>query len=232
MVRLFSSLLMLTLAAAPAVAEEGREAARREKKEADGTVREINRGVYLRASVGSTGYLGARSSLLRFGTTLDLSVGGDFIDKPGLSASAEFTFSQAIHNGVPYDQQDPALGPNRLIQGDIHTLAPMVGIEVSGYPVRRFGIGGRIGGGVMFVPLLMNRQYYDLEVVGTSGSSGAWRGQRPAVHQGPKPVIYAGPTIEYYTKLSHFSLGLDADFIVPIGLDFGMKITGYFKYTF
>ena len=27
-------------------------------------------------------------------------------------------------------------------------------------------------------------------------------------------------------------LGLDADFIVPIGLDFGMKITGYFKYTF
>ena len=31
------------------------------------------------------------------------------------------------------------------------------------------------------------------------------------VHQSPHPVFFGGPTVEYYTKLSHFSVGLDAD---------------------
>jgi hypothetical protein len=228
------------LSSAPAFAQDDEEEAEspsrvKVRSSKEGIVREINRGFYVRASAGSTIYLMNRAKILRPGTTLDLVVGGDFIDKEKASAAFEFTFGQAIHNGQAFDQQgDLGYGPSQLIQGDIHTFSLLVGVEGSAYPVRRLGIGGHIGGGVMFVPLLMNRQYYDEEVVGLSQGDGAWGGPQnaPTVHNGVKPVIYVGPTIEYYTKLSHLSFGLDADVVFPIGLDLGLKITGFLKYSF
>jgi hypothetical protein len=223
-------------------AEEDAEDDKKKSRSADSAevVREIERGPYVRANVGSTAYIGSRRQILRAGTTLDIAVGGDVVDKEKLSVSVEGTLSQALHNAaLTYDNQGILLGqgqigPQQLIQGDIHTFGLLLGVEASAYPVRRLGIGGHLGGGVTFVPLLMNRDYYATDVVGAAQGDGAWGGpqNQPAVHQGPKPTIYVGPTIEYYTKLSHFSIGLDVDFIYTIGLDLGLKPTGYFKYTF
>lgn len=206
----------------------------------DVVVREIQRGPYIRTNVGTTAYIGSRRQILRAGTTLDISFGGDVVDKDKLSVSVEGTFSQALHNAaLTYDQQGVLLGQgqigtNQLIEGDIRTFGALLGVEASAYPVRRFGVGGHLGGGVTFIPLLMNRQFYDQDVVGLSQGDGAWGGpqNRPKVHSGPKPTIYVGPTFEYYTKLSHFSIGADIDFVYTIGLDMGLKATGYFKYTF
>jgi hypothetical protein len=212
--------------------KKSRKPARELKQE---VVREIVRGTYLKATAGSTIYFLNRSGIVRPGTTLELTVGHEFLDRDRLSVAAEFTFYQAIHNGLDWrDQGAAGLGPNQLIQGDIHTFAGLLGVEVSGYPVRRFGIGARLGGGIAGVPLILEPFAYDTEVVGTSQGAGAWGGPafRPAVHQGPKAMIYVGPTFEYYTKLSHFSIGLDVNAIYIIGLDLGVSVTGYLKYTF
>ena len=198
-------------------------------------VREIERGWFLKSNVGSTIYLGARRQVLRPGTTLAVTFGADLLDKPTTSAGFEVILQQAMHNGLSYDVQPQVVDPSAFTQGDMYTFSAVLAGEFSFYPVRRFGIGARLGGGVMLTPLLLERTAYDEQVVGTGGSnSGAWGGPqfRPAVHDSPHPVILVGPTFEYYTKLSHFSIGVDADFIYAIGVDFGTSITGYLKYTF
>ena len=45
-------------------------------------------------------------------------------------------------------------------------------------------------------------------------------------------MVLGGPTFEYYTKLSHFSVGLDADVFYAFTFDLGASVTGYLKYTF
>lgn len=192
-------------------------------------VREIERGIYLKTNIGTTVYLGSRAQLLRAGTTLNFTVGMDVIDKPKASLAWEVTLYQSIHNSsfATYDQAPQIVGndPSRLLQGDVHVFGALAGIEGSGYPVRRLGIGGRVGGGVAFAPLLINRDYY-AEVLSS------WGTPAPDVHESALPAIYAGPTFEYYTKLSHFSLGLDVEFLYIIGLDFGLTASAYLKYTF
>jgi hypothetical protein len=41
-----------------------------------------------------------------------------------------------------------------------------------------------------------------------------------------------GPTIEYYTKLSHFSIGVDVDVYYVINFDLAVAPAGFLKYTF
>ena len=52
------------------------------------------------------------------------------------------------------------------------------------------------------------------------------------VHDQPHPVVLGGPTLEYYTKLSHFSAGIDTDIFYAVGFDLGVSATGTLKYTF
>lgn len=189
-------------------------------------VREVVRGLYVKSNIGMNMFFGQRAGILEPGTALSLSLGMDFLDKEKSSAAFEVFFHQSLNNGRRWDQQDPASGPNVLIQGDIHTYTGGLALEYSFYPGRRIGLGARVGGGVGFAPLLMNKEYYQSEVVP------AWGGQVPGVHQGVLPYILVGPTVEYYTKLSHFSFGLDASFVMYIGLDLGADITGFLKYTF
>jgi hypothetical protein len=216
---------------------EERETARKTKKRdfESEVVREIVRGTYVKANAGTTMYLLARRGILRAGTTLNLAIGRDFLDKPTYSVAGELMLYQGLHNGMPYQEQAArGFGANQLIEGDVHTFAVMLGAEASAYPVRRLGIGGRLGAGVMFIPVLMDRSAYDEEVVGLGPGEGEWGGpdNAPRVHQGAKPIFYVGPTIEYYTKLSHFSFGADIDLIYALDLDLGLAITGYLKYTF
>lgn len=213
---------LLAFAAAPGVAFA-------KDKAEEGVAREIVRGPFAQTNIGTTIYIGARGPILRPGTTVDLSVGGDVVDKPGMSASVQFTVTQAVHvANVNYETQGSlGFGPQQLIQGNTYTIGGLLVGEVSGYPVRRLGIGGRVGAGVMAAPWLMDRESRDTFVIDE-----AWGLQNSTAHRGVLPTIVAGPTLEYYTKLSHFSMGVDADFIYAIGLDFGVKASGYFKYTF
>jgi len=200
---------------------------------ASGPVKEITRGTYAKANIGAALYLLDFAGFVNAGTSMGLAVGRDFVDKERLSMAGELMFFQGIHNGCYYESQINGECPNKpgaqgpLLQGDLRTYT-LAGVwEVSGYPGRRVGIGFRAGGGIMFSPLLMDEEFYNEDVV-----QDAWGGANPGYHSTPHPVVMGGPTLEYYTKLSHFSIGLDVDAFYAIGFDLGASTTGYLKYTF
>lgn len=198
---------------------KSRKAARAQLE--DEVIREIVRGWYLKAGAGGGAYLGApMGGILSSVITTPLTFGQDFVDKERYSMAWEVTISQAVYNGASYFSQ------NR-IQGDTRMFSFLASYEYSGYPVRRLGIGVRVGGGVMLAPLLMPRDAYERDVV-----QDTWGGALPPAHERPHPMAFVGPTIEYYTKLSHFSIGADID--VAYQLDFGVNLSGvgFFKYTF
>jgi hypothetical protein len=189
-------------------------------------VREVERGMYLKANLGSNSYIGTYSGLIRPVIAVNLGIGSDFVDNENMSLAWEFQFAQALHNGPKLDEL-PGLTGGPLVQGDIHTLSGIVTLEASFYPSSRLGIGLRAGGGMMFVPVLVEASAYETEIV-----AGAWGGTAPALHDGPMPMVAGGPTLEYYTKLSHFSVGVDVDVYYVIGFDIALAPTGYLKYTF
>jgi hypothetical protein len=201
------------------------------KPQKDEIIREIERGLYAKANLGVAAYfLNHGGGILSSGTQLNLSIGSDFIDRERSSMAWEVGLAQGIHNGAPWEItadliNSGALPPAAAIQGDTRTYAVTGAVEYSVYPSRRFGIGARAGGGLMFMPILLGREFYNTEVVEEFGFV-------PSAHQGVHPLVLAGPTMEYYTKLSHLSLGADVDAMYVLGFDLGVMATGYLKYTF
>jgi hypothetical protein len=215
------------------------------KEEDDGkpakeeVVREIERGLYGKASIGSATYLlnyGSKAgigSILKSGTSLGMAFGSDFVDQERKSMAWEVAFMQGIHNGMNWEQNaalvsSGQLAPTSAVQGDTRSYGALAGIEYSAYPSRRLGIGIRAGGGVFLTPLLMDRAAFDQQVA----EWGAGAPTVTSVHRTPHPLGYGGPTFEYYTKLSHFSIGADVDVMYVVGFDLGINGTGYMKYSF
>lgn len=192
-------------------------------------VREITKGTYAKAHVGGAVYLGPRGNFIFPGTATGLSVGSDFVNQERLSMAWEVQFSQGIHNGEYYENQVDfgCYEQNICTQGDMRTYTFAALYEVSTYPARRFGVGGRAGVGMMLTPLLIEEGYY-LENV----QSLLFADPSQDIHLTPHPVVMVGPTFEYYTKLAHFSAGLDVDAFYALNFDFGVAITGTLKYTF
>lgn len=226
--------------------DSGEDTKKKKKKAAvvgsDEIVREIERGWFVKANAGMATYLlryGAQAdgagSLIRAGSVVAAAVGNDFVDEPGRSMSWDVQFYQGVHNGMPFERQAQlvnagVMNANDHVQGDVRTFALLASYEFSGYvgASRRVGIGVRAGGGMMLVPLLMNEQYYQQDVVRDS-----WRGVSPSIHSSPHFPLFLGPTLEYYTKLSHFSLGIDVDGTFVVGMnDLSVNATGFMKYTF
>ena len=195
----------------------------------DRDVREITKGTYAKANVGGAIYVGPRSQYISPGSQMGLSVGSDFVNQERVSMAWEIQFSQGIHNGTNYEiQADEGCAAQGICtQGDLRTYLFGAMFEVSTYPARRFGIGGRVGAGMMLTPLLMDETYYNENVVPVLGIDPS-----TDIHQNPHPVVIAGPTFEYYTKLAHFSAGLDVDAFYALSFDIGVSITGSLKYTF
>ncbi len=192
----------------------------------DEVVREINRGFYLKTGLGATAWILAYGSVLRPGTVLSMGVGSDFVDQEDTSMAWEVNFAQGVHNGLNYEQQAAAGIPaTSLIQGDTRTFALEATYEYSRYLTRRIGVGARVGGGVMLTPLLMDPDAFQNEVIPT------WNAQ-PTVHNNPHPYGTGGATFEYYTKLTHFSIGVDIMATYAVGFDLGAGGQGYLKYTF
>jgi len=194
------------------------------------TVREIVRGTYAKANVGAGFYLGQFAGTVSPGTSVGMSFGGEFIDQKTISMAWEVAFFQGINNGAHYEDQ-AANGCAQLgtcIQGDLRTYSFLGMGEASWYPTRRIGIGLRAGVGILISPLLIDEKYYNEAVVQDAWGLSA----PPSYHEGAHPVVVGGPTFEYYTKLSHFSVGLDTDIFMAMGFDLGASATGYMKYTF
>jgi len=199
----------------------------------EGTVREIQRGFFGKANVGGMGYVGLFGTTQSPGMMVNLSLGQDFVDQEKASMSWEIQLSQGVNDGVDYITQGStgcsALGgPVPCTEGDIRTYTVEAFYEYSYYPGRRFGIGIRAGGGVLYSPLLMFPDAYNTEVLGEFGLESA----PPNWHGSPHGIVRAGPTFEYYTKLAHFSIGADTDFFYGLGWGMGWDASGYFKYTF
>jgi hypothetical protein len=189
--------------------------------------REVVRGYFLKSNIGGSRYFMSYAPLMRSVMNLSLSVGSDFVDNERTSMSWEVMFRQGLFNGPKFDQLSTPEVVGR-IQGDVHTFEGVAFFEFSGYVNRRLGIGIKAGGGVMMLPLLMEESAYQEFVV-----DGMWGGNPAAVHASPLPLVGGGPTIEYYTKLSHFSVGVEADVDFVIGLnDLVIHPSGFLKYTF
>lgn len=208
-------------------ADKGRKSKKSSSKKQQ-AVREIVRGVYAKANAGVAAYvLPPFSAAVSSGTLVSLSIGQDFVDNERSSMAWEIGLVQGLHNGADfYTQGQAGCGVNApCTEGDLRTYALTVNYEYSAYVTRRVGIGARIGGGVMYSPLLMNPEFYATDVLPVFGGD-------PGLHNSPKPIVFAGPTIEYYTKLSHFSLGLDVDVSYGIGWSLAVNASGALKYTF
>ena len=191
------------------------------------TVREVERGWYAKSNIGGAFYFGGAGSNIKPGTILSMVGGQDVIDRENVSVSWEVGLVSGIHNGK-YHEEQVALGCSAIqtcIQGDSRTYLFSGIAEYSYYPDPRFGIGVRGGGGLMSIPLQMDPLYYEEKIVPSFGYPST-------VHQGVKPVGIGGLTFEYYTKLSHFSIGFDADFLFVVGVGPGGMTSGFFKYTF
>lgn len=208
------------------------EKKKRKKKsksvEFDRNVREIERGMYSKANVGATIYvLNHPAPFTAPVNSLALSVGNDFVDRESMSMAWEVSFLQTVHNGAAYDQQPGNIAVNNYFQGDTRGFGLLGSYEISKYPTRRLGIGLKLTGGVMGMPVLMDSASFDTLVVAQS-----WGLTAAPNHRKVYIPVGGGPTLEYYTKLAHFSVGMDLDVLYIVGWDLGVQPTGYMKYTF
>lgn len=198
------------------------------KVEFDRDVREIERGMYSKANVGATIYvLNHPGPFTAPVNSIALSIGDDFVDRESLSMAWEVSFLQTVHNGASYDQQPGNIAVNNYFQGDTRGFALLGAYEFSKYPTRRLGVGFRVMSGVMGMPVLMHKASFDTLVVGQS-----WGLTASPNHRKVYIPVGGGPTIEYYTKLAHFSVGTDIDILYIVGWDLGIQPTAYLKYTF
>lgn len=201
------------------------------KKDGAGKIREIVRGVYAKADVGGAGYLLNLKDSVQAGTLVGLGVGQDFVDNEKQSMAWEVDLLQGIHNGGPASlQTSPDIqcpgGLGICTEGDLRTYSLQASYEFSAYPTRRIGIGFRVGAGAMYSPLLIEPQAYTDEIIPAMG------GADPGFHDAVHPYGFGGPAFEYYTKLSHFSVGINVDAFYAVGWDLGVNGSGSLKYTF
>jgi len=222
-------MLFAALTLAPAVYAQEMEGARTEARASEDAVREIVRGYYVKSNIGSTLFLVAYGGGVLSGVmSVNLTVGSDFVDNERNSLAWEVTFGQMLQNGISWEEQPGDIPVNLYIQGDLHVFSGVAQVEASIYPTRRLGIGVRAGGGVAIAPLLIEENEYLDEVVVK-----AWNNNPSTVNGSPLPMIVGAPTIEYYTKLSHFSLGADVEAMFLVGPNaLGLTPSGYMKYTF
>lgn len=194
-----------------------------EKKDKDEVVREVERGFFAKSGIGSTLMAGGASGVLSGVMTVQLGIGQEVVDQERFSIAWSADYHQSLFNG-PILEQLPLVPP--ISQGDIHVFGGLAGLEASFYPTRRLGVGAELQGGVFLAPVLMEPTAYQEQVV-------ALLGVEPAANAGPIPVFGLTPTLEYYTKMSHFSVGVDAQILywLPIS-GIGITPMGFMKYTF
>ena len=147
------------------------------------------------------------------GQTAQVELGFDFGERLSIGLFVQGTANRA---GSAYTgkSQDPKRNGAPAASGDFTTVIP--------------GANARIG------------------IVGFSDSQDVKRGwlyvrvgagfvlyQPKALLPGPDVLIFAGPGIEYFTRLRHFSIGFEADFaFMALSASFGFSVTPMLRYAF
>jgi hypothetical protein len=223
--------------------EEETARARRQRETQEGRkkrpVREIVKGAYLKVNLGPLFWLPAMSNFTNTtGTEMDFSFGYDVVDTLGFTLSIEGSFFQVITNGhgVSMDPQSDPRAANSPIQGDFRifggTASVRAAANIGGRRVKRFSISGHGGGGVGYSPALVDLTNPEVVARITFANS---EGARYIMQDRPLGLIQGGLGLEYYTRLSHFSVGLDIDFNVILGgpiVAMGLATNAFAKYTF
>lgn len=194
--------------------------------------REVVKGAYAKVNMGVGIALPPfKQYTSSTSTQVDFSFGYDVLDRLKFTLAIEGSFFNMISNA-----NGPIRNPDRTFtqsvnQGDYNliggTAAVRFGPNFGGKRVKRLHLAIQVGGGVGYSPLLVSPETSVL--FQTNGVPTLFQG-------GPMGLITPGVGLEYYTRLSHFSVGLDVDFNVAVGrasvVPMWTTITVFIKYTF
>ena len=215
----------------------------RTKKKRKRATREVVKGLYAKINIGPLFWFGSikgdnvsHTGTSSTGTEMDFSLGYDIVDTLPFTLAVEASFFQVITNGtgVSEDLNRDRIGLPSAIQGDFRIYGAIVAVRagpnLGGKRVKRLNISGHAGGGVGYSPPLIDMQSPTIAGRIASEYGGIMQGR-------PLGLIQGGVGVEYYTKLSHFSIGLDLDFNVIIGdaaplIGMGLATDIFVKYTF
>lgn len=184
------------------------------------TFNEIERGFFLGTAAGAYVMFNAPGTTVRpltYGPTTRIDIGGDigervvanvFLQASSFRASSAYTGTAGS-----------VAGTGLAKSGDFYLLSPgasvrvnLVGFEDS-QEVKRLWLFVRAAGGAAF--MFPQSLLPDIQL-----------------------MVQASPGIEYFTRLRHFSLGLEATFAVliplagPSGPTFGLTVTPTLRYSF
>ena len=205
--------------------------ARQQKQKRKRIVREVVKGFYAKLNFGPLIWLPQISTFAgSTGTAFDVSLGGDVIDQLDFTLSVEGSFFQVVANAGP--NAGVGVLPGSPIQGDFRVIGGIVGVRagpnLGGQRVKRISIAGHAAGGVGYSPVLI-----DTDSNTVAGNIAAGYGY---IMQGRAlGLVQAGLGVEYFTRLAHFSLGLDIDYDLILGgpvTAMGIGIDIFVKYTF
>jgi len=218
------------------VEPERRQGTRKKRRR---KVREVVKGAYLKINVGPQFWLPPISAVTSTSATeLDFSFGYDIIDQLGFTLTVEGSFTTLVANGSGVNdeaafQQLLALNIAPSIQGDFRVFGGTVNLRLGpnfgGKKTKRGNFSIQIGGGAGYSPPLIDLQ--DPLVINRMNANGTGK-----IMQGQfLGLITPGIGLEYYTKLSHFSLGVDIDANIILGgptVAIGVGTNFFAKYTF
>jgi len=214
-----------------------RQGATRKKRKRK--TREVVKGAYLKMNVGPVFWLPPISNVTSTsGTELDFSFGYDIVDKLPFTLTVEASFVTLVTNGTGINDEAAfqallAAGIAPTIQGDFRVFGGTVNLRLGpnfgGRKTKRAHFCIQVGGGGGYSPPLIDLQ--DPVVQNRAAANGLGY-----VMQGRfLGIITPGLGIEYYTKLSHFSIGLDVDADIILGgpsAAIGIGANFFAKYTF
>lgn len=215
------------------------------KKKDDAPSREVVKGAYAKINIGPVFWLLPTGVLSSPGTKIDFTFGYDFIDRLSFTMSVEGAFYNLISNGTGVSEcgadgrappcptpsfTSPTQGDLRIVGG---TVALRFGPNFGGKRTKRGHFGVKIGAGMGYSPPLVDLQNPD--IIARSGRPPTGSGNADLLQGRPLLLVTPAVVIEGYTKLSHFSLGLEVGSdIVLLGPApvIGLSVTAALKYTF
>lgn len=187
------------------------------KEKPPAAINEIERGFYIGISAGYWALVnppagpGSKSPFSP-GQTAQMELGYDFAERLSVGIFVQATANRA---GSEYTgkSQDSVTGAPQA-SGDFTAVIPgaTVRIGIAGFKdsqeVKRGWFYVRAGAGFVIY-------------------------QPKKLLPGPDVLIFAGPGLEYFTRLRHFSIGLEADFVfMALNQSLGFQVTPMLRYAF